>query len=189
MFHVKQRKGQVDMQLESGRLLLRRYRDEDFEFLYSLLKQPEVMRHIGDGQVKSRQQAFEFLYWIYRMYKEHPEYGLFLLVRKADGKRIGHAGLVPQSVNGQAELEVGYWLAPEFWGAGYAREAARLLCERGFAQHRQSALVSLIQPKNQASQKVAKALGMECGEPVLRNGQYVLVYRVQKERWHAISHT
>lgn len=177
------------MQLESGRLLLRRYRDEDFEFLYSLLKQPEVMRHIGDGQVKSRQQAFEFLYWIYRMYKEHPEYGLFLLVRKADGKRIGHAGLVPQSVNGQAELEVGYWLAPEFWGAGYAREAAMLLCERGFAQHRQSALVSLIQPKNQASQKVAKALGMECGEPVLRNGQYVLVYRVQKERWHAISHT
>ena len=177
------------MQLESGRLLLRRYRDEDFEFLYSLLKQPEVMRHIGDGQVKSRQQAFEFLYWIYRMYKEHPEYGLFLLVRKADGKRIGHAGLVPQSVNGQAELEVGYWLAPEFWGAGYAREAARLLCERGFTQHRQSALVSLIQPKNQASQKVAKALGMECGEPVLRNGQYVLVYRVQKERWHAISHT
>lgn len=177
------------MELESGRLLLRRYRDEDFEFLYSLLKQPEVMRHIGDGKVKSRQQALEFLYWIYRMYREHPEHGLFLLVRKEDGKRIGHAGLVPQAVDGQTELEVGYWLAPEFWGFGYAREAARLLCEQGFMKHGQSALISLIQPDNQASQKVAKALGMECGEPVLRNGQYVLVYRVQKERWHAISHT
>lgn len=189
MFHVKRRKGQVDMQLESGRLLLRRYQDEDFEFLYSLLKKPEVMRHIGDGKVKSRQQALEFLYWIYRMYREHPEYGLFLLVRKQDGKRIGHAGLVPQSVDGQSELEVGYWLAPEFWGFGYAREAAWLLCEQGFMKHGQNTLISLIQPDNQASQKVAKALGMDCGEPVLRNGQYVLVYRVQKERWHAVSHT
>lgn len=177
------------MQLESGRLLLRRYQDEDFEFLYSLLKKPEVMRHIGDGKVKSRQQALEFLYWIYRMYREHPEYGLFLLVRKQDGKRIGHAGLVPQSVDGQSELEVGYWLAPEFWGFGYAREAAWLLCEQGFMKHGQNTLISLIQPDNQASQKVAKALGMDCGETVLRNGQYVLVYRVQKERWHAVSHT
>lgn len=177
------------MELESGRLLLRRYRDEDFEFLYSLLKQPEVMRHIGTGKVKTRQQALEFLYWIYRMYREHPEYGLLLLVRKQDGKRIGHAGLVPQLVDGQAELEVGYWLAPEFQGSGYAREAASLLCQEGFVKHGQTALISLIQPENQASRKVAEALGMECGEPVLRNGQYVLVYRVQKERWHAISHT
>ena len=177
------------MELESGRLLLRRYRDEDFEFLYSLLKQPEVMRHIGEGKVTSRQQALEFLYWIYRMYREHPEYGLFLLIRKEDGKRIGHAGLVPQVVGGQAELEVGYWLTPEFWGFGYAREAARLLCGRGFTEHRKDALISLVQPENQASRKVAEALGMECGEPILRNGQYVLVYRVQKERWHAISYT
>ncbi|MFP3423396.1 hypothetical protein R0K19_28950, partial [Bacillus sp. SIMBA_161] len=60
---------------------------------------------------------------------------------------------------------------------------------RGFTEHRKDALISLIQPENQASRKVAEALGMECGEPVLRNGQYVLVYRVQKERWHAISYT
>lgn len=177
------------MELESERLLLRRYRDEDFEFLYSLVRQQEVMRHIGNGQVKSRQQALEFLYWVYRMYQDHPEYGLLLLIRKEDGKRIGHAGLVPQVVGGQNELEVGYWLALEFWGFGYASEAARLLCGRGFAKHGQQALISLIQPANQASRRVAESLGMACGEPILRNGQTVLVYRVQKERWHAISYT
>ncbi|MGM0896632.1 MAG: GNAT family N-acetyltransferase [Bacillota bacterium] len=177
------------MELESGRLLLRRYRDEDFEFLYSLLKQPEVMRHIGDGKVKSRQQALEFLYWIYRMYREHPKHGLFLLVRKDDGKRIGHAGLVPQSVDGQTELEVGYWLAPEFWGCGYAREAAALLCQEGFMKHGQTALISLIQPENHASRKVAEAIGMEYSGKTFRNEQAVLVYQMEKERWHAVSRT
>ncbi|MFP3326495.1 hypothetical protein R0K05_25955, partial [Planococcus sp. SIMBA_160] len=56
-------------------------------------------------------------------------------------------------------------------------------------EHRKDALISLLQPENQASREVAEALGMECGEPVLRNGHYVLVYRVQTAPWHAISYT
>lgn len=177
------------MVLESGRLLLRRYRDEDFEFLYSLLKQPSVMKHIGNGATKSRQEALEFMYWIYRSYREHPSNGLLILIRKEDGKRIGHAGLVEQMIDGIEELEVGYWLAPEFWGHGYASEAAALLCGKGFQASERTRLISLIQPKNSASRKVAEANGMKCDKEMMRNGQAVLVYVLEKERWHGVSNT
>ncbi len=175
------------MKLESERLILRRYGDEDFDFLCSLLKQPEVMRHIGNGATRNRQEALEFMYWIYRSYREHPFYGLLLLTTKADGRPVGHAGLVRQTVNGIEELEVGYWLDPAFWGFGYATEAASLLCRVGFQQTGQTQLISLIQPQNQASVKVAEAIGMKRSFELLRNGQSVYVYKLEKERWHAIS--
>lgn len=179
----------MGMKLESERLLLRRYRDEDFEFLFSLVKKPEVMRHIGDGTTKNRQLALEFLYWIYRSYREHPRNGLMLLIRKEDGRRLGHAGLVEQTVDGMKELEVGYWLAPEFWGMGYAREAAAVLCREGFNEHGSNRLISLIQPGNVASRKVAEAIGMICEKELIRGGQPVLIYVLTKERWHGVSDT
>lgn len=177
------------MELESERLLLRRYQDEDFDFLYSLLKNPAVMRYVRGGLPKSRQQALEFLYWIYRSYREHPSHGLLLLMRKEDGVRIGHAGLVEQCVAGHAELEVGYWLAPEFQGSGYAKEAAALLCREAFKETTRNRLISLIQSGNGASCRVAEALGMEKREELELKGKKVCLYQLEKERWHGISNT
>ena len=43
---------------------------------------------------------------------------------KETGDYAGHAGLLPQVVDGVEELEIGYWFAPEYWGRGLATEAA-----------------------------------------------------------------
>lgn len=165
--------GQV---LQTERLEMRMYRDEDFEFLCSLLSDPQVVRFIGDGEIRSRSQAYEFLYWIYRAYKEAPETGLRLLVRSEDGKPVGHAGLVRQTVDGTEELEIGYWIAPHYWGQGYAKEAAASIRDYGIKRLGRKRFVSLIQPENKASRKVAESIGMGFEKAVAIGSKEVFVY-------------
>lgn len=169
------------MLIQSNRLQFRKYTDEDFQFLWSLLADPEMIRYIGKGQTRNKSEALEFLYWIYRSYKGNPQCGLMLLVRKEDGKRIGHAGLVAQTIDGIEELEVGYWVAKEFWGQGYAKEAAEALRDYGLHQLGEKRLISLIQPGNTASHKVAQHIGMAVEKEIILSGQNVCVYAIEKE--------
>ncbi|PSL40147.1 RimJ/RimL family protein N-acetyltransferase [Planomicrobium soli] len=164
------------MTIQTARLVMRPYQDEDFEFLCSLFSDPEVVRFVGNGQTRSKDGAMEFLYWVYRSYKTNPKLGLRVLVRKDDGKLIGHAGLVPQTVNGFEELEIGYWIAREHWGQGYATEAASALKEYGSRQLGRKRFVSLIQPANTASRKVAERIGMELEKEIVLAGRTIYVY-------------
>ena len=177
------------MRLQSDRLEFRTYTDEDFHFLYSLLSDPEMIRYIGKGQTRDKNGALEFLYWIYRSYKENPQGGLLLLVRKEDGRRIGHAGLVAQNIEGADELEVGYWVAKDFWGQGYGKEAAEALRDYGLQQLGRKRLISLIQPDNRASRKVAEHIGMTVEKEIVLSGKNVWVYAMDKEGDNGISNT
>ncbi len=162
--------------LESERLLFRRYQDEDFEFLASLLSDPEMIRFIGNGQPRDINGAKKFLEWIYSTYEFGADMGLMVLVRKDDNVRIGHAGLVPQKVDGTDEIEIGYWITREFWNQGYASEAALALREHGERQLGVKRLISLIQPGNVASRKVAMKIGMNLEKEIKLSGQEVCVY-------------
>lgn len=175
------------MHLQSERLEFRQYQDEDFHFLWSLLSDPEMIRYIGKGQTRNRSEALEFLYWIYRSYQGNPYSGLLLLIRKSDGRRIGHAGLVVQTIEEMDEVEVGYWVAKEFWGQGYAKEAAVALRDYGLHQLGRSRLISLIQPDNKASQKVAQHIGMAMEKEIHLSGKRVCVYAIEKEGNNGIS--
>lgn len=175
------------MTIQTARLVMRPYQDEDFELLCSLFSDPEVVRFIGNGQTRSRDGAMEFLYWIYRSYKNNPKLGLRVLVRKDDGKKIGHAGLVPQTVNGFEELEIGYWIAKEHWGQGYATEAAEALKDYGIRQLGKKRFVSLIQPANAASRKVAERIGMKLEEEITLAGRKVCVYSNARRIQNGIS--
>ena len=177
------------MHIQSERLAFRRYTDEDFHFLCSLLADPEMIRYIGKGQTRNKSEALEFLYWIYRSYKENPRSGLMLLIRKEDGRRIGHAGLVVQTIEDMDELEVGYWVAKEFWGQGYAKEAAEALRDYGLLQLGEKRLISLIQPSNTASQKVAQHIGMAVEKEIMLSGRSVCVYAIEKEEHNGIPDT
>ena len=167
------------MKIKTAQLEFRKYRDEDFNFLHSLLSDPEVVRFIGNGQTRSREGALEFFYWIYRSYQENPELGLRVLIRKEDGMPIGHAGLVKQSIEGVEELEIGYWIAKDYWGQGYATEAAGALRDYGTGQLGKKRLISLIQPGNTASRKVAERTGMALEKEIQLSGKDVCVYALE----------
>jgi RimJ/RimL family protein N-acetyltransferase len=166
------------MPIESKRLNLRLYRNEDFDFLASMLSDPEMVRFIGNGQVRDYEGAKRFLDWIYSTYKHGLDMGLMVLVTKDDNVLIGHAGLVPQTIDDRKEIEIGYWIAREYWGQGYATESALALRDYGSHQLGIKRFISLIQPGNIASRRVAEAIGMSVEKEIKLAGQDVYVYTI-----------
>ncbi|WP_079479067.1 GNAT family N-acetyltransferase [Halobacillus salinus] len=164
------------MTIESRRLTFRKYNDDDFGFLWSLLSDQEMVRYIGKGQTKDEQDARDFWNWINSTYGRGPDMGLMVLENKQDLTLIGHAGLVPQTIDGVEELEVGYWISRDHWGNGYATEAAQTLREYGHRILGKERLISLIQPGNKASIRVAEKIGMDFDRGVDMDGIEVHIY-------------
>lgn len=161
--------------METERLTFRPYTIDDIDFYTSLWSDPEVVKYIGKGLIKSKKEAERSLKeWIIPAYRDG--LGLYLIQRKGSGEGIGHAGLVKQVVDGQNEIEMGYWLAHPYWGMGYASEAAGFFINYGREKLQKNRLVSLIHPKNAASIAVAKKAGMLYEKTVFFNGNRTRVY-------------
>ena len=148
------------MEFTSQRLIFRSYEAKDFGFLYSMLNDSEMVKYIGNGNTRNTEEALAFLERIQNHYEQNEEFGLKLLIRKEDGIPVGHAGIIPQQIDGDVELEIGYWIAKEFWGNGYATEAAKVLLNRGVNELGINRLISLIQPDNKRS--IVLPSKMEC---------------------------
>lgn len=145
--------------LETKRLLLRRQMIEDLDDLWALYCDPEITRYIPDAP-RSLAEAREELEWHMNGHPRFPELGLWATIHKESGKFIGRCGLIPWTINGQNEVEVAYTIAREYWGQGLASEAAQAILNYGFARLNLSRLISVIDPENVASQKVAEKIGM-----------------------------
>ncbi|WP_342567278.1 GNAT family N-acetyltransferase [Psychrobacillus sp. FSL K6-4046] len=150
----------------SERLMFRSYTEDDFKFLYSMLSDEKMMRFIGSGKPRNREESVNFLQWIFQHYELNKEYGLKLLV--------------PQVIEGREELEVGYWIAREHWGNGYASEAAKSLLERGLSQLGEDRYISLVQKGNLASRKVAEKTGMRLAKEIILGDKQVCLYEYEK---------
>jgi RimJ/RimL family protein N-acetyltransferase len=164
--------------METNRLRFRPYAQSDAEFYVALVADPRVMQYIGDGSTRTREVALERLESLIARYDAQTQTGLMVLERKSDGRAIGHAGLVPQTVDGVDELEIGYWIAPEFWGEGYATEAAAALRDHGLRTLGRQRLISIIQPDNAASVAVAQKIGMSYQGDVSFREKSVRIYAI-----------
>ncbi|WP_223554199.1 GNAT family N-acetyltransferase [Lysinibacillus sphaericus] len=162
--------------LETKRLKLRDYNEADFDFLQSLLSNAQVMQYIGSGETRNEEQARSFFNWIFESYEKNEAYGLKIIELKATNERIGHAGLVPQRVIEEEQIEIGYWIAPNFWGMGYATEVAKALRAYGEKELSLNKLISLIQIGNSASQKVAISMGMKKEREIELKGKQVIIF-------------
>ncbi|QXE01084.1 GNAT family N-acetyltransferase [Terribacillus sp. DMT04] len=164
----------------TNRLFIRPYTNDDLSFLESLLSDPQVIRYIGNGKPRTKQGAQLFFNWNLTHRKDNAQLGLQVLIDRETGEKIGHAGLVPQEVDGVTELEIGYWIAPAFWGKGYATEAAFAFKDVAFEQCNVTRIIALIYPDNLASRRVADKLGMRMWKSIERHEKEVLVYAKEK---------
>jgi RimJ/RimL family protein N-acetyltransferase len=80
-------------------------------------------------------------------------------------------------------FELGWTLRRSFWGNGFATEGARAALDFAFTQLRQPHVISLIQPENAASIRVAERLGERLVDSVDLLGKRALVYRITKQEW------
>ncbi|HGH7178030.1 GNAT family N-acetyltransferase [Bacillus luti] len=163
----------------TDRLQFRKYTMDDLQFYASLWGNEKVMRYIGNGALKTYMQCKKSLEeWVIPSYKSG--LGLFVLIEKETGIRIGHAGLVKQNIDGKEEIEIGYWLLPQYWGKGYAKEAAAAFRDYGFQALRINRLISLINPNHPASIFVARKTGLSYEKTTSFHGMDVLVYSIKR---------
>jgi RimJ/RimL family protein N-acetyltransferase len=167
------------LQIETERLLLRLPRLEDADALLDFVGDGEVMRWIGSepGGIDVAEEHLER--WVKRW--ETNGLGPFLVVRSEDGAVLGRVGpLVWNSrtwetstlaaAGDDAVVELGWAIGRAHWGNGYATEAARAARQWIYDARGVERLISLIDPANTRSIRVAEKLGAEPGERVQTTG-------------------
>lgn len=163
--------------LETERMMLRELVPEDVDDLMLIFSDPEAMRYYPS--TKSREEAERWIRWVTGSYEQNG-FGLWACVLKETGELCGQCGLMPQEVEGRREVEVGYLFVREFWGRGLATEAARASRDSGFEQLGRRRLVSLINPQNIPSRRVAERIGMGLEKEIEWRGRSTCVYSVAR---------
>lgn len=175
------------MRIETARLELRLFRPDDLDAFAALNADREVMRYIGDGTPQDRAHAtvtFERMRW---HWAEHG-FGRWAIERASDGAFMGFCGVgfltIAPEVAGRPEI--GWRLAREFWGNGYATEAAIAARDHFFGTFPFSELISLSQPENGASHRVMRKLGMRREADLLATTRGILVvHQLDRADWEA----
>ena len=152
--------------VETERLLLRPWRPaEDLDALAALNADPAVMRWVAPNRPLSRAESAGLLDRIVGHWDDHG-FGLWAVVPREDAALcVGFAGLaIPSFLPAVLPaVEVGWRLAPAWWGRGLATEAARASVAFGFERLGLRTIVSIIDPRNERSLRVAEKLGMRPG--------------------------
>jgi ribosomal-protein-alanine N-acetyltransferase len=142
---------------ETERLRLREFVETDFDDVYSMLSDPIAMKYYPNPYTREHVRKWEDT-GIER-YQRHG-HGLWVNELKDDNSFVGYVGLINHEIDEVAEIEIGYMLKKEFWGKGYATEAAHGCKNYGFEILKQTKLVSFIDPANLPSKRVAERIGM-----------------------------
>jgi RimJ/RimL family protein N-acetyltransferase len=152
--------------IETDRLRLRPWRPaEDLPALAALNSDPGVMRWLAPHRPLRPDESAALLDRIVTHWREHG-YGLWAVEPRDDGAGcIGFTGLAIPSFLPEVlpAVEVGWRLAPAWWGRGLATEAARASVAHGFDTLGLASVVSIIDPGNTRSLRVAAKLGMRPG--------------------------
>lgn len=172
--------------LETNRLILKAPELSDFDDLYLLQTDPEVMKYIGEG-VRSKQEVELSLHNAIAHYQKHG-FSLGNVFEKESGEFIGRAGIIYLALDDtQPDIEIGYAFFKPYWNKGYATELSRALIIWGFANLPVNYLVGVIKPKNEKSRHVLEKVGMKYIKQSLYRGQEVAYYRIDKNAILAVD--
>ncbi len=163
--------------LATPRLCLRAFTAGDVDAYASICADPEVMQFLGDGRPLTRpdawrQIAFFLGHWHLR------GYGMWALEERESGKLVGRIGFMHPE--GWPGFELGWTLGKSWWGKGFATEGARAALEYAFGELRRQHVISLIDPRNLASIRVAERLGENVEGRTSVFGREVVVYGIQR---------
>jgi RimJ/RimL family protein N-acetyltransferase len=180
--------------LETERLVLRDWREEDWPEFFRLTNTPAVMRWLGgvtdaEAQKKARQR--------HSARRAAHGHDLWAVERLADGgdlsgELLGFCGIKLSDQEGGplGEFEIGWRLREDAWGSGYAREAAEASLRAAFERLGASQVIALTVEENVASWGLMRRLGMRRRDDLdfystgfVAAGEYVIVYSISHEEW------
>jgi ribosomal-protein-alanine N-acetyltransferase len=144
--------------LETDRLIVRPWQPEERDSFAALARDREVQRYVHGGEPYSETEIDEFLARQARQLAEH-DVCMGAIVEKASDRIVGVAGAQPLGTTG--DLEIGWWLATEVWGRGYATEAGGAAMRHVLETLGRTRVVAVIDPPNEPSKRVVARLGMK----------------------------
>jgi RimJ/RimL family protein N-acetyltransferase len=151
----------MEVYLETERLVLRRFTEDDVENLVELDSDPEVMRYLTGGIPPPREAIErEVLPRILSYYERGDRFGLWAAIEKATGDFLGWFHFRPLPDAGGDEPELGYRLRKAAWGKGYGTEGSRALIRKGFTEFGIRRVVASTYQDNRASRRVMEKIGM-----------------------------
>ena len=160
--------------LSTARLRLRPFRESDLDAYAAMCADEDVMRHIGAGGSVGADVAWRQMALFHGEWALHG-HGMWALEERAGARLVGRVGFLEP--HGWPGCELGWLLARDCWGKGFAFEAARAARDYGRDALGLGELISLIRPDNTRSIALAQRLGATLGETIDFMGQASLVYR------------
>ncbi len=169
------------MRIETKRLFLREMVPEDFDALYAVLADSDIMQYypytFDEARVKN---------WINKNIERYRVFGfgLWAVCLKSTGKMIGDCGLTMQNIGGTILPEIGYHIAKAHQHQGFAKEAAQAVCNWTFVHTTFGMVYSYMKKANLASSAAARANGMTLlNEFTDDEGEQTVVYGIRREEW------
>jgi ribosomal-protein-alanine N-acetyltransferase len=170
--------------LTTPRLVLRAVGEADISPLYQkIFSVPEVMSWVFAGKALSRDEAECFIRANFNF--EAASTGLCVLADRASGEVMGFAGLNPCQILANDDLEIGFVLAREAWGRGFATEIGQAQLAFGFKRLARTRLLALASAQNAASIRTLEKLGMHYHLEVTPAGRTPRrVYCLGADEWY-----
>ena len=144
---------------QTARLRLRHLLDADAPFILELLNEPDFIRNIGDRQVRTLEDARNYIHQGPMVSYSQHGFGLFLVELRDSAAPIGICGLLKRDY--LDDIDVGFALRESFRGKGYAFEAASAAMRHGQEVLGIRRIVAITSPDNHASANVLRKLGLE----------------------------
>jgi RimJ/RimL family protein N-acetyltransferase len=171
------------MQLETERLTLRSFREEDVDVMAQLFANPDFMR-FSLGVFTERKHTITFVEKVIGW--DHAGIpSQFAVVPRDEDAIIGYCGFFHHPEHGIEDVEIGYRLHPDYWNRGLITEAARAVRDHGFRDWKLLRVISLVHPENFPSRRVAEKNGMKVENEITFRGFPTLVYAMTREEWLA----
>ncbi|MFF2848134.1 GNAT family N-acetyltransferase [Streptomyces sp. NPDC058001] len=176
--------------ITTSRLTLRRWRHEDIAPLATISGDPEVMRWIGDGSVRSLDGTRAAVEAMERAW-DGQGFGLFAVELRESGELVGFTGFsVPEYLPELLpSVEIGWRLGRAYWGQGLATEAALAALRFGLKDRDLDRIVSVAQTGNDASERIMTKLGMRLDRELVDPscGRPVRVYAVTRAEFEGVG--
>lgn len=169
------------MTIETNRLILREMTEEDYDALYAVLADSDIMQHYPYTFDEARVKG-----WITKNIERYKTFGfgLWAVCLKDTGEMIGDCGLTMQMINGQIKPEIGYHIRKDMQCNGYAKEAASAVRDWAFENTPFNEIYSYMKYTNTPSVKAALSWGCrQVDEYEDKDNEITKVFAMTRKEW------
>lgn len=172
----------MNLKLETNRLLLRPLQLSDTDDMFIMDSNPNVHIYLGNNPLTSKDESIGYLKSILNQYEEFG-IGRFAMITKDSNEFIGWCGLkfITEEENNHSNFyEIGYRLKEEFWGNGYAYEAAKAWYEYAFNTLKVDTLYASAHIDNKGSRRILEKIGLQLKNEYIWDNRIPCVWYASK---------